>query len=176
MPSCLRMSAATGPVAVAVRASTVGPPSLSHGARNLEKCRAEVMTPLRDAMGFIHREQADGAAGGQEGKKISVCEPLWSGQHDARATVGDGLLCLARLLRREPTVQLHGGYPSFTQRIALVPHERDERRHHHGPAFDQQGRQLIAKRFASPCRHHGQGVFALQHTVDYLPLSGPQFA
>ncbi len=66
----------------------------------------------------------------------------------------------------EAGVQVGGAHPVLDQRGHLVLHQRDERRDHDGGAGAQQGRDLIAQRFAAAGGHQHQRVSAARHVLD----------
>src|SRR4029078_9375987 len=72
--------------------------------------------------------------------------------------------------------RMHGGgwTPAVIQLVALILHERDQRRDQQGRAGEQNRRQLKPERLAGSGRHHGQHVVAVQHSADQIFLSGTE--
>src|ERR1700694_2958742 len=58
------------------------------------------------------------------------------------------------------------------EHVELVFHERDERRHDDGRTGQEQGRQLVAKRFAGSGRENAKRILAVHHPPDDLFLAG----
>lgn len=143
---------------------------------DVEEGGAEVVAPLRDAVRLVHGQQAHGPAGFEQRLEAGIRQAFGRGEHDARAAVGHGRLGRARFLGVQRAVQLHGRYAALAQRIALVAHERDQRRHHHRAAREQQRGQLVAQRLAGTRGHDGQRVLAAQHAVDHIALARTQGA
>jgi hypothetical protein len=131
----------------------------------------EVVPPLRDAMGFVDHQQADRMLA-QLLQETRFGQPFGCDHDDARAAIGQGVLCRARFLAIDRAIELHRGDAHGPQRFALVLHQRDQGRNHHGAGRQKQRRQLIAKRFARACGHDGQGVPTSQHAIDD-PIAAP---
>ena len=60
------------------------------------------------------------------------------------------------------------------QRRHLVPHQRDQRRHHHRQPVHDQRRDLEAQRLARARRHHRERVPARQQRLDHRLLPGTE--
>ena len=56
--------------------------------------------------------------------------------------------------------------------IDLVLHQCDQRGNHDGCSFHHQGRQLVAERLASSCRHQDKGIVPVNKVSDYTFLVG----
>jgi hypothetical protein len=117
------------------------------GAADLEEGRAEVMAPLRDAMRFIDDEQARALAR-HHGDEVRVGEALGRREDDLRLAARDGCLGGAALVGRHGAVELNRLDAELAQLVALILHQRDQRRDDKRGAGSQQGRQLIAERLA----------------------------
>ncbi len=135
--------------------------------------RAEVVTPLADAMRLVDGEQAELAALVQrielrqearrrdalrrrvQQRQLAAHEPLLDGRG------------LAAGLRR---VQELGVHARFVQRADLVVHQRDQGRHHDrdamSGALSGDRRNLIAQRLAAAGGHQHQRVAAADHVID----------
>ena len=57
------------------------------------------------------------------------------------------------------------------QRIDLIFHERDQRRHDECDAVENHRRQLIAERLAAAGRHDDDSVFAFEDRADHFALA-----
>jgi hypothetical protein len=60
------------------------------------------------------------------------------------------------------------------ERLDLVLHQRDERRHDQGEVGPEQRRQLVAERLARPRRHHDEQVAPGERGADRLRLPGAE--
>ncbi len=136
---------------------------------------AEVLTPLGDAMGFVHGHEADGDFPGQLGQ-AGVVEPL--GGH-VKELVGagpglgkDGPLLLGGLGARDAG----GGHPVVDKGLDLVFHEGDEGADDDGAAGEHQGWNLVGQGLAGAGGHDAQHVPATQDGVDEGSLAGPEVA
>src|ERR1044071_1167498 len=58
-----------------------------------------------------------------------------------------------------------------TERVYLILHERDQRRHYQRDAVENHRGQLVAQRLATAGRHHDDGIFAFQDRADYFALA-----
>ena len=170
------MSRRTRAVAVAVKACMLADGQRLAQARQLPVFRPEVVAPLADAVRFVDGDEADrrgrqppdrrvarrrrpaararGRAGGSDPRASPArTVAFWSGAHRAvvagrRHAVGD-------------------------ERVHLILHQRDQRRHDERQAVADQRRRLEAQRLAAARRQHEQRVaagddrvhgFALQRT------------
>ena len=134
-----------------------------------EVFRSEVVAPLRHAVRLVDREECDAGAVGRVVEKREErrhqqplrcdIEQVETSGHQLAAE-GGGLLGARRGVpeRRRHTEQV--------QRLDLVVHERDERRHHDADTGTHQRRQLIAQRLAATGRHEHDGVGPRDRTVD----------
>ena len=141
----------------------VGPALVQH--RQAQVFRAEVVAPLRHAVRFVDGEQRDAAAFqqlqtavGQEAFRRHVQQVQLARQEGPLHVAGD-LPFLGR-------VQERGAHAEFGQRVDLVLHQRDQRRHDDAGAFAHQRGDLIAQRLAAACGHEHERVAAADHLVD----------
>ena len=134
---------------------------------------AEVLSPLADAVGLIHRDHAD---------KFFLCEPL-EARHlqPLRGDIDDLIPALPGAVEHqgflvvgEAVVEEGRRHTGLHQRTHLILHQADQRRHHDGDAGQQQGRHLIADGFARAGGHHGQHVLPVQQPPDDLLLPGAE--
>ena len=134
---------------------------------------AEVLSPLADAVGLIHRDHAD---------KFFLREPL-EARHlqPLRGDIDDLIPALPGAVEHqgflvvgEAVVEEGRRHTGLHQRAHLVLHQADQRRHHDGDAGQQQGRHLIADGFARAGGHHGQHVLPVQQPPDDLLLPGAE--
>ena len=139
--------------------------------REIHVVGAEIVAPLRDAMGLVDRQQADIGAP-QERNSFRLGEPL--GRHIGKAQFAprDLLHDGAVLVEIIGGVETRCGDAVAAKLRHLVAHQRDQRRHHDGEPAAHQRRQLIAQRLAAAGRHHGEHVAARENRLDDLGLAG----
>ena len=133
--------------------------------------RPKVMSPLADAVRFVHREQRDADVAqllGQlaEGKPFrrEVEELGLAAQHAAHA--------IADFSARQRAVDERRRDAALHQRVDLVLHQGDQRRDHHREPGQHQRRNLIAQRLSAARRQDDHRVPAGQHRLDRARLSG----
>jgi hypothetical protein len=140
-----------------------------------EVVRAEVVAPLRDAVGLVDHEQA-GRRRLQGGPGLVVAQLL--GGHEEELELAAG-----QALEGPPSAPLAhrgvdgGGGPDVVvllERLDLVGLEGDEGRDDDGRARDQRGGHLVHGRLARACGHDEQRVPALEHGGGGLALAGAQ--
>ena len=135
--------------------------------------RPEIVPPLRDAMRFIDREQAD-VRTLQQRNGVGFRQPLRRDVKESQLSPRHLLEYLPVLVEVVGRVEARGRDTVGAQLGHLVAHERDQRRHHHGePAADQR-RQLIAERLPATRRHHRQHVTARKDGADDIGLPRPE--
>jgi hypothetical protein len=135
----------------------------------LQVFRAEVVAPLRHAMRLVDREQ------GQLAVVEHVEQPV--GQQPLGRDIQQVELArphrpgdVARFAGRQGRVQRRGADAELAQRLDLVLHQRDQRRHHDAEARPHQRRHLVAQRLAAAGRHQHQRVAAGNHLGHDLGL------
>ena len=141
--------------------------------RDAQIVGAEVMAPLRDAMGFIHRNHGQPRSSQAFGKAWNR-HPLGSHVEKPETAFVErspGRLAVIRLISRG---EGGGVDPGRLKRAHLVAHQGDKRGDDHGEAAPHQRRQLIAHRLSASGRHDGEHVAALQNALDDFPLPGPE--
>ena len=167
------MSRATSLPAVAVSAEHGRFRQARAGLADGQESRPEVMPPLRNAMGFVDGEKTHLLVF-EQGQEVGIGQALRRREDDLRGAGSERGLGGADLLGGHAAVQLERGDAALAQLVALVLHQGDERRDDDRDAWQQQGRQLVAKRFAGTRGHEGQRRSARQHVGDDLLLAGAQ--
>ncbi|MNH08247.1 hypothetical protein D3C79_676580 [compost metagenome] len=126
---------------------------------------AEIVAPLRHAVGLVDGEQRDIQVA-QEVEHARLHQALRRQvQHLHFATAqAPGQVTL--LLRGQRGVQRGGRHTQFVERGDLVVHQRDQWRDHHRQARAQQPRHLETQRLAATGGHQHQGIAAIGHAVD----------
>ena len=128
----------------------------------------EVMTPLADAVRFINRDQRHVHAR----KALGEARAETFGRHIKQVH----LAALRRIERLGAGIEIHravqplGPPADLFQRVDLIRHQRDQRRHDNGAARPDQRRNLVAERLAAAGRQHGKRVAALKHIADHVFL------
>jgi hypothetical protein len=130
---------------------------------------AEIMPPLRHAMGLVDGEQVHARARQPLGSG-RIGQPLGGGVEDAHLPVSHRVHHAAVLRRVVGGVEASRLDAEMAQGRHLVAHERDERRDHQGEPLPGQGRQLVAQGLARPGGHDRQHVLAGQHRAHDLLL------
>ena len=147
MRSVLRMSSWTSGVAVAVRAMVVVSECLSNCSKTV--VGAKVVTPLREAVGFVDGQKAQAA--GLEKVHKAIGESLRRDIDQFPMTVSKPDEAIASLHRRDGGIDAGCSNSNFLKGIHLVFHQCNQRRDHQTTAFRGHSRKLVAERFASAC-------------------------
>ncbi|MNF56383.1 hypothetical protein D3C84_378670 [compost metagenome] len=134
---------------------------------------AEVMTPLRNAVGFVDGEQRNIKAL-QERQHARLDQAFWCQvQHFHFATL-DPCGQVTLLLGAQGRIEGRGGNTQFVQGRDLIVHQRNQRRNHDRQAFAQQCRHLETQGFAATGRHQHQGVAAAGHALNDCTLAATE--
>jgi hypothetical protein len=144
------------------------------GFADLEERGAEIVPPLRDAMGLVDDDEVDRLAR-ERLEKLAAREPLRRGENEIAVLAFDGFERLLLLARGDGAVEICGFDADVVELVRLVLHQRDERRHDDRHPVEVQPRQLVTQRFTAAGRHYRQHVLAAHHVLDDLALSRPQF-
>ena len=129
----------------------------------------EIVSPVADAMRLVHGERAHASLAQQCAERRSG-QPLRRHEQQPQRTVGRPPLDGALILARRHAVQCRRGHADRHERVHLVLHQSDQRRHDDREPVEQQRRRLKAERLPSPGRHHQQRVTSGEHSVDGLAL------
>ena len=144
-----------------------------HELLDTEIAGAEVLPPLADAVGLVHRHHAD---------LPLLREPL-EARHlqPLRGHIDDLIPALPRtaehqgfLVVGQAVVQERRRHTGLHQRPHLIFHQADQRRDHDGDARQQQRGHLVADGLARTGGHHGQNVLPGQQPGDDLLLTGTE--
>ena len=159
-------------------------------AAELYVLRAEVVTPLRDAVCLVDGEQGDAGGGGARGpgprgiadrrKLLQAAEEglghqrLGGDVQELELPCVQGAQHAPGLVALERRVVGGGADAGRPQRVDLVLHQGDERRDHDARAGPEHRRQLVAERLASAGGHEHEGVAAGHEVRDDLLLVGAE--
>ena len=94
-------------------------------------------------MRFVDRERADPETRGKL-EKTRRQQPFRRDEYKMMTAGGDLALGTANLREVHPAMQRDGGIAARAQRIDLILHQRDERRHHYIGASGHRRRRLVA--------------------------------
>ncbi len=149
-------------------------PDARRGIRKREVVGAEIMAPLRDAMGLIDHEQADAQLGDclRERRRAEALGRDVQQTYLATADPSERLRVIGVAALGVDHGDLAGRHA--LQRRHLILHQRDQRRDDDGQVIAQQRRQLIADRLARARRHHDQRVAVGERSRNRLGLAGPK--
>ena len=133
----------------------------------------EILPPLGDAMGLVHRHQGQGQTpgGGEKGLRL---QPLRGHIEDAvgplRQPPANGVL----LLKGQGAVQVGRRDAQGFQGHHLVLHQGNQRGDHQGNPLQQQGGNLVAQGFSPAGGHNAHHVPPGQDAVNKGLLPGPE--
>ena len=139
------------------------------GLRYLLVFRTEIVAPRRDAVGLVDRQQRHLDAGHRAQERRRP-EPLGRDVHQPVLAAAQRRLPLLPLAVAQRAVDEGSRDAARPQRVDLVLHQCQKRRDHDGGPFQEQGRQLVAERFAAAGRQDGDGGPAREHRADHLLL------
>ncbi len=148
------------------------PEPLAHGGE-AEVAGAEIVSPLAHAVRFIHREKrhADGAQAIGEAPEV---EALRRHVKELDLPALDAGQAARDLAARERGVHAGGGKTARGQRIHLILHEGDERRHDDRELRQHERGHLEAERLSAARGEDDEGVPTLEHRFHGTLLPGPE--
>jgi hypothetical protein len=130
---------------------------------------AEVVPPLRDAVGLVDGEQRDGDAI-EQGQEALGQQSLGGDVEQVEFIGQQRPFHPALLVRRQRRVEKGRAHAELAQRVDLILHQRDQRRDDDGGAVAQQRRDLITERLAAAGGHQHQRIAAAGDVLDDLLL------
>jgi hypothetical protein len=133
--------------------------------RQLAILRPKIVPPLRHAVRLVNREQRHLGAF-QQIEKAPGEQPLRRHVKQVQLTCQQLSLHLALLIRRNAGVEKCRGHARLAQRVDLILHQRNQRRHHNARALPHQRRNLITQRLAAAGWHQHQRITTLDHMVN----------
>ena len=132
---------------------------------------AEIVAPLRDAMGLVDREQIDREPA-QHFQRVVARQALGRDIEQTQRAIfqrAEDSLTFDRFGRR---IQRRRGDAELPELGDLVAHQGDQRRDDQRQAFARQRRKLEAERFAAAGRHDREHVLAPEHRAQNFLLAG----
>ena len=160
-------------VAVAVQAITVGRPSRSAISRQAQVVGPEVVSPLRDAVRLVDRQQVDPPLRQRVEEDVARRSAPASSRRSAPRRCAPGRGRARAASAAHPRGDHRHRVPGRGQPPPLVLHQRDQRADHDRQVLGRQPRQLVAEALAAAGRHHDQRVAPFERGLDRLPLPGP---
>ena len=136
--------------------------------------RAEVVAPLRDAVGFVdgHERYVHAHDAQAEGFRR---EPLGGDVKELDVAVDTVVQRDVDCTRREPRMDRHGRDVPCPQAVDLVFHQGDQGRHDDAQPLLRKPGDLVGKRLSAARGHQGQGVAPVHHRTDDTLLYGAEF-
>ena len=144
-----------------------------HERLDAEVAGAEVLPPLADAVGLVHRHHADLPLL-RKPLETRHLQPLRSHIDDLIPPLPGAAEHQGLLVVRQTVVQESCRHTGLYQRPHLILHQADQRRDHDGDAWQQQRGHLVADGLARTGGHHGQNVLPGQQPGDDLFLTGAE--
>ncbi len=142
--------------------------------QNLQIAGPEVLTPLGNAVGLIHRHQGNFLPG-HVFQKGGLFQPFRGDINEPVGPAADAPPDLPALLQALGTVELGRRNPRAGEGRHLIPHQGDQGGDHQGQPRQQQGRDLVAQGLSAAGGHNAQHVPTSQDTVHQRLLSGTEF-
>src|SRR6185503_1462182 len=136
----------------------------------------EVVAPLADAVGFVHRHEADIAGRQPPDEALAALshEPFRRDVQQAVPAVAEAGIDAALFVRGERTVEERRRHAVADERIDLIFHQGDQRRDDDGQPGAEHRRGLEAERLAAPGRQYRDRVAAIEDRVHRFALERPE--
>ena len=144
-----------------------------HKGFDAQVAGAEVLSPLADAMGLVHRHHTDGPFL-RKPLEAGHFQPLRCHIDDLVPALPGAVQHQGLLVVGEAVVQKRRRHTGLHQCPHLILHQADQRRHHDGDARQKQRRHLIADGFARTGGHHRQYILPGKQAADDLLLPGAE--
>ena len=141
--------------------------------RDFQIAGTEILSPLGDAVGLIHRQKIDGQLPGQRQKPLSQ-QPLRGNIDDFVPALPQVSVHQPQLLPSQRAVDVGGRNAGTFQRHHLIAHQGDQGRHHQRDSRQQQSRDLIAQAFPSAGGHDAEDIPTSQLGIDERLLRPPE--
>ena len=136
----------------------------------LQVVGAEVVPPLGDAVRLVDGEERDPHPGDRLPEAL-VAEAFRGDIEKAEGPLPDAAHQVADLPGVERRVEPGGGHATAGELVDLVLHQGDQGRDHQGEAGEEQGRDLVAERFAAAGGEDGGSGPTGQEVADHLRLA-----
>ena len=140
---------------------------------NFQIAGPEILAPLGDAVGLVHRHQGD--LPGLDGLQKAVGQQPLRGHIDDLVHSGLNVAVdQPDLGRGQGAVDIGCGYTGIFQGHDLVPHQGDQGRDHQRDPFQQQGGDLVAQALAAAGGHNAEGILPPELRIDQRLLPAPK--
>ena len=138
--------------------------------------RPEVMPPLADAVGFVHGDEARVARGESRQEAVAAVadEPFRRHVQQTVSTLTQSREDRRLFVGGQRAVVQTGRHAVADQRVHLILHQRDQRRHDEGETRPDERRRLEAERLPAAGGHHHHGIPAGENRVHGFALQRPQ--
>ena len=133
----------------------------------------EVLSPLADAVGLVHRHHTDSPFL-RKPLEAGHFQPLRCHIDDLVPALPSAVQHQGLLVVGEAVVEESRRHTGLHQCPHLILHQADQRRHHDGDARQKQRRHLIADGFARTGGHHRQHILPGKQAADDLLLPGAE--
>ena len=137
--------------------------------------RAEIVTPLRNAVRLVDDEPRDRQLD-EEPQKLIGRKPFGRHIQQPQSSGAGGAQHVVAAVRGQHRMQRAGSNPAAVQLVDLILHQRDERRYHERRTRQHDRRQLVGERLTRSSRHHREHVVSAEDGIDDLLLPIPVFA
>jgi hypothetical protein len=131
------------------------------------------VTPLTDAVRFVDGEQIDFDLVARFQKRF-VSEPFRCYVKDVVGSFTEGCSSRGTFSIGECGIDKAGANPLLLEIFYLILHQGNQGRKNDCGPFSNQGRNLVAERFAAAGRHHHHGVFSGNEAVNNLLLNATE--
>lgn len=131
--------------------------------------RPEIVPPLRDAVCLVDGDERDRQPF-QHREEAVHHQPLGRDVEEVELAAEKVRPAPRDLLRRDRRIERGRPHPGLLQRLDLVAHQRDQRRHDDGHARAAEGRHLVADRFPLAGREQHHRIPARHHVPHHVLL------
>ena len=161
-------------VAVAVRGENGGHAELAARVADAHVGGAEVVAPLRDAVGLVDNKERDAAGGEEFVEELLLFEALGGDVDELGGAGGDVVFSAVGLAGGDSGVDLFDGEVGVGGVLLLVLHERNEGADDDDWPGQQQGGQLIGETFAGAGGHEAEDALASEDVLEDGALAGAE--
>ena len=142
-------------------------------AGELQVVWAEIVPPLGNAVCLIDHEEID-AQRFQVGEEPLVGETLGSDVEELEAPLTQGGLDLVEYLAAHRGIETGGRDAAGQEKIHLVLHERDQRRHDDGESVEEERGKLVAETLPTAGGKHSERGVTCEQLRNHGLLSGTE--
>ncbi len=138
--------------------------------------RTEIVSPLADAVRLVYRDEADIAAapGARENVTCLPCQPFGRHVEEAVASFTQPRQDRGLLVGGQRAVVERGGHAVADERVDLVLHQRNERRHDEAEPRSHERGRLEAQRLAAARGQDDDRIARVEDGAHGVALKGPE--